>query len=137
LAQALRPWQHVFEPLSGYLLLCERLWKDPSQFSSGWNFGPTTRDIASVATVCDLLVEHYGTSASWRPEGATPFPFYESEHLQLDVTKAKEQLGWMPKWSLSQAIENTVEWYKLINTEGDIRAFATRQIDDYSKQSIF
>jgi len=134
---ATRPWQHVFEPLSGYLLLCERLWEDPIEYSSGWNFGPRTNDIANVAAVCDLLVEYYGDNASWRPEGDIPLPIHESEHLQLDVSKAKEQLGWVPKWNLSQTIENTVRWYKLINSGEDVRVSATRQIDDYSKQSIF
>jgi len=129
---ALRPWQHVFEPLSGYLLLCERMWEAPSEFSEGWNFGPREEDARSVSDLVNLFVSCWGDGASWcLDEDAHP---HEARHLKLDCSKARGRLGWKPRWGLDRAVEATASWYKKF-MEGhlDMKSFSQSQIESYEQ----
>jgi CDP-glucose 4,6-dehydratase len=126
---AVRPWQHVLDPLCGYLTLAERLWQDPEQYSESWNFGPDESEALSVSTVLERLRELWGPGISWRfDKGAHP---HEAQYLKLDCTKAKAELGWQPQWNLNLALEATVQWYKAYQSRQDVRSVAEGQIRSY------
>lgn len=125
---SIRPWQHVLEPLSGYLALAERLFGDV-RYAQGWNFGPGTEESASVGDVTDILVELWGNGASWRQDpGEHP---HEASTLKLDSTKARVELGWAPRYSLHEALRHTVDWYKLVDQQEKLARITERQIRDY------
>ncbi|MFM8884354.1 MAG: CDP-glucose 4,6-dehydratase [Solirubrobacterales bacterium] len=106
--RAIRPWQHVLNPLSGYLLLAERLWEEPAD-SLGWNFGPAESDALEVAEVLGRLDRAWPGGISWEvDDGKHP---HEAQTLLLDSSKAREQLSWAPGWDLARGIEATAEWY--------------------------
>lgn len=131
--QALRPWQHVLEPLTGYLMLCEKLWSEPQRHAEPWNFGPREDEAKPVSYLAQALVEQWGENAAWEPDGgAHP---HEACHLKLDASKARARLGWQPRWSLDQALTETVAWYKAWQAGQDIHAFTRRQIDTYKQQT--
>lgn len=107
---ATRPWQHVLEPLSGYLILVERLWDDPKRFSEGWNFGPLDKDVQPVSLVVDTLAKKWGSGVSWEiNKSSTP---HEANLLKLDISKAQQYLDWVPRWSLDVALEKVVKWHQ-------------------------
>ncbi len=123
--RSVRPWQHVLEPLSGYIALAEAAAKDRS-FASGWNFGPDRQDMHPVETVVEVLRAAWGVGASWELD-ADP-SFHEAALLMLDNTKAREQLGWTPRLTLEDALAWTAEWYRVFAAEGDLRAVSETQI---------
>jgi CDP-glucose 4,6-dehydratase len=126
---ATRPWQHVLEPLSGYLMLAERLWQDGAQFSGGWNFGPDGADAIPVESVADEVIAQWGPPARWtRVAGEQP---HEAHFLQLDSTKARSLLGWKPRLGLQNALAWTVRWYKEQAARADARELCMRQITEY------
>ena len=127
---AVRPWQHVLEPLAGYLLLCEKLIETPSPFSEAWNFGPGEADAQPVATLAEFMVKTWGDNASWEHDGTLNQP-HEANFLKLDCTKAKTHLGWQPKLSLEQALSMSVAWYKAWHLGKDMHQFSQKQIIDY------
>jgi CDP-glucose 4,6-dehydratase len=105
---AIRPWQHVLEPLSGYLILAQKLWSDPITYAQGWNFGPRDEDSKSVEWIVRNLADKWGGSATWSVEdGKHP---HEAGYLKLDISKASALLGWEPRWSLGTSLEKIVEW---------------------------
>ncbi len=108
---ATRPWQHVLEPLSGYLLLCKKLWDEPKKYSGAWNFGPDPDGIMSVEHVVSRLVDLYGYGACWHHEIPSNH-MHEAELLSLNITKAREKLGWSPRWNLELTLMETVDWYQ-------------------------
>ncbi len=107
--QAIRPWQHVLEPLTGYLLLAQRLYEEGSQFAESWNFGPDEESEQSVLEVVEQLAAFWGDEAQWKTqhEGRT----HEAQFLKLDCSKAQNRLGWTFRWNLATALQKTVEWY--------------------------
>ena len=125
---SVRPWQHVLEPLCGYLLLAERL-HDEGAFAQGWNFGPRTDESAPVQQVADLLASHWGEGARWSQDPAA-HP-HEAATLKLDSTKARTELGWTPRLSLEDALRLTVAWYRSFYDGADMRALTDRQVADY------
>jgi CDP-glucose 4,6-dehydratase len=127
--RATRPWQHVLEPLSGYMLLAERLWDEPVGFASGWNFGPDFKDIKPVSWVIDRLVTLWGEKASWICDGGEHF--HEAQTLALDISKAKNELKWSPRLGLEQALEMIVHWEKARRDGYDMRAVSLQQIDEF------
>lgn len=127
--QAIRPWQHVLEPLSGYLLLAQELNKNPKLFAEGWNFGPEADDIKSVAWIADEISKQWGSEAHWQKDNATHL--HESKILMLDCSKAKHRLNWKPKWNLDRALKETVEWYRAFNRLENVREITISQIIDY------
>lgn len=126
---ATRPWQHVLEPLSGYLVLAQALYAEGEKFASAWNFGPNDEDACSVQDVVEKLIGKWGGSARWLKDGLDQ-P-HEANLLKLDCSKAKMQLGWVPKWNLEVALENTYQWYKAQKCGADMREITLEQIHKY------
>jgi CDP-glucose 4,6-dehydratase len=107
---SVRPWQHVLEPLSGYLLLAERLWDDPATFSSEWNFGPDPDNVRSVRWLVDRIASHWGVEPQQMPQLGQHL--HEARLLALDSSKARAALKWAPRWNLDRAAAAVVQWYK-------------------------
>jgi CDP-glucose 4,6-dehydratase len=124
-----RPWQHVLEPLSGYMTLCEKMWDQPSMFSEGWNFGPKDESVRTVEEVTERVSDLWGNNASWQKSNDDDL--YEATLLKLDITKAKEKLGWKPRWDLDTALDKIVSWYKSYYNGEDIHAMSLEQIKEY------
>lgn len=130
---ATRPWQHVLEPISGYLMLAEKLYSTDNEYAEGWNFGPTSDGNKSVGKVLDYLVAHWPSDVSWvLDEKVQP---HEAQLLMLDISKARERLGWSPRWDLNIAIKKIIEWHDALAKEEDMRVFTIGQIADYEKSS--
>jgi CDP-glucose 4,6-dehydratase len=129
--EAIRPWQHVLEPLSGYLTLAEKLYQDGDNFSCAWNFGPNDQDARTVGWIIERMVQRM-PGASWRLDSAPKV--HEAHTLKLDSSKAKYALGWQPKWSLEQALDRVVEWHQAWRLRNDMRAQCREQIAAYIEQ---
>ena len=127
--RAIRPWQHVLEPLAGYLQLAERLCGTPGEFAEAWNFGPDEEDAVPVETVVSAMTRLWGTPAGW-VAGRNAHP-HEAHFLKLDSSKARTRLGWRPRLRLATALEWTVEWYKKQAQGEDARALTLAQIERY------
>ena len=136
--QAIRPWQHVLEPLSGYLLLAEKLHEQgstPSQsFAEGWNFGPIEDDAKPVQWIVESMVNHWGNGASWQLDGGQ-HP-HEANYLKLDISKVKKHLGWYPCWGLDTALEKIIHWHKAWLNGENIKQVCLQQIQEYSQRRI-
>jgi CDP-glucose 4,6-dehydratase len=128
---AVRPWQHVLEPLSGYLLLCERLWQDGVAVGEGWNFGPQQEDAKPVSWIADRLVELWGGDAAWQLD-AQPSP-HEASYLYLDTAKAAARLDYRPRWRLDDALSSIVDWYRAHCDGADLRRVTLDQIAEFSE----
>ena len=126
---AIRPWQHVLEPLSGYLILAQALYENGSSYASAWNFGPRDEDAKSVQEVMELLISKWGKNAAWSLDGAEQ-P-HEAHLLKLDCSKANTQLKWVPRWDLETAIEKIAEWEHSFQQKKDMRALSLKQINQY------
>ena len=129
---AIRPWQHVLEPLAGYLLLAERLLQEGAQVAGAWNFGPLEEDTKSVEVVVRRVGELWGEGAGWVPDLGNHPP--ESNSLRLDCTKARQHLGWKPHWRLDQALQMTVAWYKAYVRGQDVRVITLEQCKSYESR---
>jgi len=128
---SIRPWQHVLEPLSGYLCLAEQMWDDPMRYAGGWNFGPRDDDVRPVAWIVDRLVQRWGHGASWHHDGSSQ-P-HEAAYLKLEISKARQHLGWAPRWSLELALDRIVDWHKAYLGGADIREKTIAQIEEFSQ----
>ncbi len=128
---ALRPWQHVLEPVGGYLRLAEVLTNDPTLGSDHWNIGPDLDQIKPVEWIAEYLTNAWGDGASWQLDGKE-FP-HEDTFLKLDCAKIKSQIGWNPILGLDDALTWIVEWYRTNHDGGDVRAMTLDQIDRYRK----
>lgn len=126
---AIRPWQHVLEPLSGYLLLAQKLYQQGAAYAEGWNFGPNDEDAKPVQWIVEQLIQSWGEGASWVLDGGN-HP-HEAHYLKLDCSKAKGQLNWHPRWHLDEALEKIVEWQRACRDEKDMREVTLRQISAY------
>lgn len=128
---ATRPWQHVLEPLSGYLILAQALYEDGPEFATGWNFGPSDRDVRSVQEIIELLIKHWKLPAAWERDGDEIF--HEANCLKLDCSKAKAQLGWEPRWGVEIAVEKIASWHKAYVQNMDMRKISLAQIESFEK----
>ena len=126
-----RPWQHVLEPLSGYLTLAQRLWDEGAAFAEGWNLGPRDEDAKPVQWIVEQLVERWGHGARWQLDGAN-HP-HEAHFLKLDISKARSRLGWEPRWRLADALRHIVTWHQAWLAGQDMRALCLDQIAHYSQ----
>jgi len=127
---AIRPWQHVLEPVGGYLKLCQKLWEESAEYAEGWNFGPRDADAKPVSWIVAKMADRWGQGAAWRiDDGDHP---YEAHHLKLDCSKAHSELEWQPRWSLDQGLDATVEWYRAFQAGADMHELTMRQIGAYS-----
>ncbi len=132
---AIRPWQHVLEPLSGYLMLAEKLYGHGQAYVGGWNFGPYDTDAKPVGWIVERLIQAWGQGASWKLDGA-PQP-HEATYLKLDCSKAHTKLGWHPRWNIEQTIEKIVEWQKVCDRGADVRQITLSQINAYQTHISF
>jgi CDP-glucose 4,6-dehydratase len=126
---AVRPWQHVLEPITGYLRLAETLASAPPPSPLTFNFGPSAEDAVPVRTIADQIVARWQDSAQWQHD--TSVQPYEARLLEVDSAKARTILGWAPRWRLKQAIDRTVDWYKAYYKGQDMQALTLKQIDEY------
>ena len=125
---ATRPWQHVLEPLSGYLILAERLFSEGLEFAEAWNFGPEEADARPVQWIVEYLCSQVA-EATWRCDAA-PQP-HEANMLKLDSSKAKAQLGWRPRWNLKAALGKTLAWHQAWKQGSDMAVISGQQIREY------
>lgn len=126
---ATRPWQHVLEPLSGYLLLAERLCGDPMAFSGAWNFGPLEQDAWTVERLVQKFCALWGEGLKYEADQGT-HP-HEAHHLKLDCSKADALLGWRPRWRLETALAKVVDWTRARGEGADLAALCREQIREY------
>jgi CDP-glucose 4,6-dehydratase len=128
---SIRPWQHVLEPLSGYIFLAERMWNDENTYSEGWNFGPTMDSEVTVAKIADMLVKIWNENASWKKIDYQETIMKEASYLKLDSSKSNNKLAWQPRWNLEQGLAKTVEWYKAFLRAEDVQEVTMKQISDF------
>ena len=126
--QAIRPWQHVLEPLSGYLLLAARMQQDPVKYCEGWNFGPEQDSVCTVWDVASILLQHSGSGELI--DCHNPEALHEANLLMLNINKAKAQLGWHPRMNIHQCMELTADWYKRYVSE-NAYDICIEEIDKY------
>lgn len=108
--KAIRPWEHVLEPLSGYMLLAKKQWEHPTEFCEGWNFGPESESVSTVWEVATELIKNYGKGKL--KDSSDPNAVHEAKLLMLDITKAKTKLGWKPRMNMQQCMDLVADWYK-------------------------
>jgi CDP-glucose 4,6-dehydratase len=126
-----RPWQHVLEPLSGYLVLAQELFLNGDDFAEGWNFGPKDEDCKSVSWILDKIVTYWGNNASWNlDKNNNP---HEAGFLKLDCSKASNRLKWNPKWNLQLTLKSIVDWHQIYSNGGDIKKQCLKEINTYNK----
>jgi CDP-glucose 4,6-dehydratase len=133
---AVRPWQHVLEPLCGYLTLAERLFGEPSLYGEAWNFGPREEDTVPVADLLDRFIKQWG-EGSWRGEPISSGP-HEAQFLRLDSAKARHRLGWRVALNLNETVQFTADWYRAACRNSatiDLRELTCRQIEQYETKS--
>lgn len=123
---ATRPWQHVLEPLSGYLVLAEQLYLDGQAFAEGWNFGPNEDDARPVQWIVEHMASVWGDGATWHLDDAK-HP-HEANYLKLDISKAKSRLHWRPRWPLGVAIQHIVDWHQAWLKQADMKVLCLEQI---------
>jgi CDP-glucose 4,6-dehydratase len=126
--QAIRPWQHVLDPLSGYIILAEKLVSNNYNFSEAWNFGPENSNAQTVSWVLDRLSNKMKNNG-WKKDMTKNY--HEANLLKLDISKAKSKLGWKPQWSLEDAIDFTVNWYNAFKNNDDMQKISINQIKSY------
>jgi len=130
---AIRPWQYVLEPLSGYLLLAQKLYEEGTAYAESWNFGPNDEDAKPVQWIVENLTKSWGDGASWMlDEGDHP---HEAHYLKLDCSKAKERLDWHPRWHLQDALAAIIDWHRAYRDGQDMRGLTLHQISAYSAGS--
>lgn len=126
---AVRPWQHVLEPLCGYLLLAQRLWEEPAKYAEAWNFGPADEDAKPVSWVVSEITSLWGDGAAWRLVGGKQ-P-HEATYLRVDASKARSGLNWRPRLPLSECLAWTVDWYRGMNAGEAAAGLTLAQIKRY------
>ena len=126
---AIRPWQHVLEPLSGYLMLCEKLFNGGPSFAEGWNFGPDDSDARDVEWITKRICQLWGDEVVFELD-SNPQP-HEAGYLRLDCSKAKALLGWYPIWNIDYALQMIVDWHKAYSGNEDMRKVTVSQIEKY------
>jgi len=127
--KANRPWQHVLEPISGYILLAAKLCEDPQRYSSSWNFGPSSTEVHSVEDVAGSIIKHFGRGSIEIEDVVQQH--HEARLLQLNCDKAHQLLEWHPRWSVEKALEATALWYKTVFENGDTELITRSQLQDY------
>jgi CDP-glucose 4,6-dehydratase len=130
---AIRPWQHVLEPLSGYLMLAERLYTDGQTFAESWNFGPKEEDARPVQWIVEHMVRSWGNDVSWRQDSS--IQPHEASYLKLDISKARNRLDWQPALKLQDALELVIDWTKQRQTGVDMGKLTLAQIHDYQNMN--
>jgi len=128
--KATRPWQHVLEPLSGYLILAQKLYKNQKEYAEGWNFGPNEKDVKPVDWILDKMILKW-PDASWKlDQNSSP---HEASYLKLDITKAESKLGWKSVWELSYTLEKIIDWHKAWLDKEDMQTICLAEIEEYMR----
>lgn len=125
---AVRPWEHVLEPLSGYLLLAQKMWSKPTEYSEGWNFGPEADSVSTVWQVATELTRSYGSGTL--VDASESDAVHEAKLLMLNINKAKTKLGWSPRMNMQQCMELVADWYKRYKQE-DVYSLCVEEINKY------
>lgn len=127
--EATRPWQHVLEPISGYLLLASRLYDEPAKWGGAWNFGPSTQQVRTVREVADTLVRHIGRGRVVVDDN--PVSLHEARLLQLNCDKVHQLLGWYPRWQVDKTLDATASWYRQVMGGGSAESVTDAQIYEF------
>ncbi len=125
-----RPWQHVLEPLSGYLILAQKLYAEPHSYAEGWNFGPRSEDVQPVDWILDKMVSSWGESSWVLDSDSHP---HEAGYLKLEIAKANAKLKWTPVWHLEQTLERIIKWYQSWLNEDDMMVICKNEINEYMR----
>ena len=129
--KSIRPWQHVLEPLAGYLMLAEKLYKKGDIYSGAWNFGPKDQDAKKVEWIVKRMAKLWGGSPKWKIDlNDNP---YEENFLKLNCSKAKKFLDWSPKIGLENSLKMITEWHKIFLEKKNMNKFTIKQIEDFEK----
>lgn len=131
---AIRPWQHVLEPLSGYLGLARRLYESGTEYAEGWNFGPADDDAKPVEWIVQRLCRQWGNGARYEID-AGDHP-HEAHYLKLDCSKSRMRLGWQPRWNLEKTLHGIIEWVNVYSSSGDLRRCCLEQIERYEVEAL-
>ena len=127
---AIRPWQHVLEPVGGYLVLAQALWSDPMAAAQAWNFGPRDDDAQPVQWIVEKMCALWGDGADWaRDESVQP---HEARYLKLDISKARSSLGWQPRWSLGDALDSIVAWHHAWVSGTDMHDYCLSELERFA-----
>lgn len=126
--KAIRPWEHVLEPLSGYMLLAKKQWEQPTEYCEGWNFGPESESVSTVWDVATELVKNYGKGEL--KDSSDPNAVHEAKLLMLDITKAKTKLGWKPRMNMQQCMALVADWYKRYRSD-DVYQLCVEEITKF------
>ncbi len=132
--KSIRPWQHVLEPLSGYMMLAKKMWEHPTEYCEGWNFGPRVESISTVWEVAEKVINHY--SAGSLRDLSDPNALHEAKLLMLDISKAKFRLGWEPVMGIDRTISLTTEWYKNYRLM-DVERLCIKQIGEFVSERFY
>jgi CDP-glucose 4,6-dehydratase len=125
-----RPWQHVLEPLSGYLMLAQNLYNNTEQYSEGWNFGPTENNVKPVEYIVDKMTSLWPGS-SWKKD--YDLHPHEAGFLKLDISKARKKLNWVPIWEINKSLMKIITWHKAWLDHKDMHDFCLKEIKEYMK----
>ena len=131
---ATRPWQHVLEPLSGYLALASKLYNDPQKYAGSWNFGPSSFEVRTVEEVSRTIVKHMERGSIEIITSQSQA--HEAQLLQLNCDKANQNLGWYPRWSIEETLTETALWYKTIMEGSDVETITRKQLHNYFNELI-
>lgn len=130
--RSIRPWQHVLSPLSGYLVLVQALWQS-AEYADGWNFGPADEDARPVSWIVERVCELWGEGLEWVADPG-PHP-HEARYLKLDSSRARQRLGWFPRWDLEQSLGQIVSWHRALDKGRDMREVTIGQIEAFAAGS--
>ncbi|MFA6988625.1 MAG: CDP-glucose 4,6-dehydratase [Candidatus Gastranaerophilaceae bacterium] len=130
--ESVRPWQHVLEPLRGYLMLAEKLWENPQTFSQGWNFGPNDQDTLRVIEIVNKINLIWDEKFEY--ELNKEKSCHEANYLKLDCSLSKAKLAWKPLFTIDDSIKNTIEWFKAYKNNENMHEFTINQINSYEKK---
>ncbi len=126
---SVRPWQHVLEPLAGYLTLARKLFDNGNQYAQAWNFGPSDNDVKPVQWIVEKMSDYWNGEALWAvDDGDHP---HEANYLKLDCSKARSNLLWEPKWNLEYSLKKIIEWHKAAIQGEDLQKLSLTQIESY------
>jgi len=131
---AIRPWQHVLEPLHGYLMLCQKLYEEGPSFSESFNFGPNEKDAKNVEWIASHLAKAWGDGATYEV-ASNPSSLHEAHFLKLDCTKAHQKLGWQPKWDIHVALDKISAWHQAYLNSEDMAKYSLNDIKMYATAS--
>ena len=130
--KATRPWQHVLEPLSGYIILAQKMYNTQDKYAEGWNFGPREQDIKPVDWILDRMINKWPNSSWVLDQDSNP---HETNFLQLDILKAKSKLGWRPVWGLGHTLEKIVDWHRAWLNKEDMQDLCLLEIEEYMRDN--